>query len=381
VPLYLTALNPTDAVTRGFLPAAAKRGLDVVVLTDQPDRHHYADVEVRHCQVRDAGSIAAAVDTKADGLLSNSDHLQAATAQAAELLGLPGKDWRAAARCKNKLLTRRALADVDPVVVTEVGAKTQVFPAVVKPREGVASEDVLLVTNQEELDKRVTEIRARRDGPLIVEEYLEGPLHTYDTLGDGSRLHQFGGFRTSLGPPPFFAETALDWAPALPDSVRDHLQAQLKALGVGFGACHTEFVRQGDKARIIEVNYRLIGDTMDLLCAELLGVDLFDALIGLHLGEPLPDLPDPVALQRFARIEYVSASQGGTLVQTPEPQTITRSGVTLTHRRLREPGVTAPLHRTNRDYLSAVQAIGADKTAVHTAIREFVDAGTWRVTG
>jgi biotin carboxylase len=378
--LYLTAVNPTDAVTRGFLPAAAKRGLAVVLLTDQPDRHHYAGVEVRHCQVRDAGAIAAAAEG-ADGLLSNSDHLQAATAQAAALLGLPGKDWRAAARCKNKLLTRRALAHLDPVAVTEAGAGTPGFPAVLKPREGVASEDVVLVANQEELDKRIAEIQARRAGPLIVEEYLDGPLHTYDTLGDGTRLHQFGGFRTSLGPPPFFAETALDWAPELPGPVKEHLEAQLKALGVGFGACHTEFVRQGDKARIIEVNYRLIGDTMDLLCAELLGVDLFDALIGLHLGDPLPDMPDPVALQRFARIEYLSAEREGTLVDTPPSQTTTRAGVTLTHRRLREPGVTAPLRHTNRDYLSAVQAIGADKAAVHAAIRAFVDTNTWLVTG
>ena len=35
--LYLLALNPTDSVTEGFLPAAARLGLDVTVLTDQPD--------------------------------------------------------------------------------------------------------------------------------------------------------------------------------------------------------------------------------------------------------------------------------------------------------------------------------------------------------
>ena len=37
--LYLLALNPTDSVTEGFLPAAARLGLDVTVLTDQPDAH------------------------------------------------------------------------------------------------------------------------------------------------------------------------------------------------------------------------------------------------------------------------------------------------------------------------------------------------------
>lgn len=36
--MYLLALNPTDSVTEGFLPAAARLGLDVTILTDQPRR-------------------------------------------------------------------------------------------------------------------------------------------------------------------------------------------------------------------------------------------------------------------------------------------------------------------------------------------------------
>ena len=278
MPLYLTALNPTDAVTLGLLPAARRLGLDTVLLTDQPDAHRAAytgldaPVAIERVDVRDAGAIAAAV-RDGTALLSNSDHLQAATALAAELLGLPGKDWRAALRCKNKALTRAtiAAAGLDSIASAQLGpaddpgALEIPFPAVVKPREGVASEDVVLVGDPAELAARVAEIRTRRpDAVLLVEEYLPGDVHTYDTLGDGARLHHFGTWRTTLGPPPFFAETRLDWAPELPASVHARVRAQLDALGVGFGACHTEFVLDGDRARIIEVNYRLIGDTMDL---------------------------------------------------------------------------------------------------------------------
>ncbi|MEV6320312.1 hypothetical protein AB0M45_03795 [Nocardia sp. NPDC051787] len=35
--LYLLALNPTDSVSEGFLPAAAALGMDATILTDQPD--------------------------------------------------------------------------------------------------------------------------------------------------------------------------------------------------------------------------------------------------------------------------------------------------------------------------------------------------------
>jgi biotin carboxylase len=406
VRLCLTVLNPTDAVTHGLLPAAARLGLPTVVITDQPDAHHatYRDhphppLAVERADVRDAGEIAARVLTLAgrygppEVLLSNSDHLQTATAQAAELLGLPGKNWRATVRCKNKFLTRRALADagLDTVASVEIAASDDVrdvaaelpFPAVVKPREGVASEDALLVNDLDELAAEVARIRERR-GPaaLVAEEYLTGQLHTYDTLGDGNRLHHFGSWRTTLGEPPFFPEIRLDWHPRLPEPVEQHLRAQLAALGVGFGACHTEFVIHGDKARIIEVNYRLIGDTMDLICAELLGADLFAELIRLHRGEPLSgDLPDPATVRRHARIDYVTADRAGTLTEAPPPMnTKLPGGIRLGHRRLREIGVTAPVHGTNRDYLSAVHAIGPSAVPVDAAVEDFLAAHHWMVT-
>ena len=37
--LTLVASKPTDSVTFGFLPAAARLGLDVVLLTDRPAEH------------------------------------------------------------------------------------------------------------------------------------------------------------------------------------------------------------------------------------------------------------------------------------------------------------------------------------------------------
>ena len=101
MPLYLTALNPTDAVTLGLLPAARRLGLDTVLLTDQPDAHRAAytgldvPVVIERVDVRDAVAIAAAV-RDGTALLSNSDHLQTPAALAADYFRLPGKDWRAA---------------------------------------------------------------------------------------------------------------------------------------------------------------------------------------------------------------------------------------------------------------------------------------------
>ncbi|PZG02477.1 ATP-grasp domain-containing protein [Micromonospora deserti] len=388
--LYLTALNPTDAVLEGFLPAAAMLDLPVTVLTDRPEQWP-AGVPVVPCAVRDAGAVEAAVRAGAPpaGLLSNSDHLQAATAFAARRLGLPGKDPEAARRCKDKAAARRAVAaaglDVVRATALEPGTAAAVgadmFPAVVKPRDGVASEDAYLVADPGDLAARVAMIRRRRpDVSLVVEEYLAGEIHTHDTLGDGGDRVTVGGWRTALGPPPTFTELALDWAPP-PAPVAAGLRAQLDALNVGLGACHTEYVVQDGRVRLIEVNYRLIGDRMDLVLADLLRIPLFAAVIRLHLGEPIAALalPDPATVDRHARVEYVCAERSGTLVAAPGSVDAHRDGVRLGCRPLRPIGVTAAWTGTNRDYLAAVHGIGPDAGTVRRALAAFRRDLCWRI--
>jgi len=159
-----------------------------------------------------------------------------------------------------------------------------------------------------------------------------------------------------------------------------HLRAQLDALGVGLGACHTEFVISDGRARIIEVNYRLIGDRMDLILAELLGVPLFEYVIRLHAGEALPALPDPATLGRHARVEYVCADRPGTLVAAPgSVDSPGPGGTRLGCRPLRKLGVTAPLTGTNRDYLAVLHAIGPDPGTVAGALRDFRAVRHWEI--
>lgn len=392
MPVYLTARNPTDSVTHGLLPAAARLGLDVVLLTDRPDEHVGAAAAVVRGPVHDAAALATRVTDLAgrhgapEALLSNSDHLQGPTALAAALLGLPAKPWRAALRTRNKRLTRQVLAaaGLDHVACAELApgdapdALDVPFPAVLKPREGVASEDVVLVEDRAALWAAAAAVRERRPGDaLVLEEYLVGPLHTYETLGDTARRHHVGSWHTRVGPG--FTETGLEWAPALPPTAVGHLEAQLDALGVGLGACHTEFVLQGDRARIVEVNYRLIGDVVDLVLAELLEVDLFGAVLAVHRGEPLPALPDPCSVPRHARVDYVLAERAGTLRSAPPDDVRTRGTCVVGHRRLRAPGTAAPWHGSNRDYLAAVHAIGPDAAAVDAAVAGFRAEHEWVV--
>ncbi|MFE7447450.1 acetyl-CoA carboxylase biotin carboxylase subunit family protein [Streptomyces chartreusis] len=387
--LYLLALNPTDAVSEGFLPAAARLGLDVTVLTDQPAAHRRAhpDIEVLECDVRDFRAVISRVSThhRPDAVFTNSDHLQTQAALAADYFGLPGKDWRAALRCKDKAEMRRRLAadGVDTVWSTEltepVAPGDAPYPCVLKPREGVASEDVVLVAGPEELVAHAKEILERRPGAaLLVEEYLPGDLFTLETLGDGRVRHVLGGFRTELSPPPYFIEERLIFVPAHPGPVVAQVLEQLDALGVGFGACHTEFVVHAGRARIIEVNYRAIGDQCDLLLARLLEIPLFEHILRTHLGEPLPaDLG--ARRDGVARLDYPCADRAGTLVDAPPATELDMEGVHLTYRPLRAVEERHELYRTNRDYLGVLRATGTDQPAVDRAVAEFLAGRRWEI--
>ncbi|MFJ9746935.1 ATP-grasp domain-containing protein [Streptomyces chartreusis] len=387
--LYLLALNPTDAVSEGFLPAAARLGLAVTVLTDQPAAHRRAhpDIEVLECDVRDFRAVISRVSThhRPDAVFTNSDHLQTQAALAADYFGLPGKDWRAALRCKDKAEMRRRLAaaGVDTVWSTEltepVAPGDAPYPCVLKPREGVASEDVVLVDGPEELVAHAKEILERRPGAaLLVEEYLPGDLFTLETLGDGHVRHVLGGFRTELSPPPYFIEESLTFVAAHPGPVVAQVLEQLDALGVGFGACHTEFVVHAGRARIIEVNYRAIGDQCDLLLARLLEIPLFEHILRTHLGEPLPaDLG--ARRDGAARLDYPCADRAGTLVDAPPATELYLEGVHLTYRPLRTVGERHELYRTNRDYLGVLRATGTDQPAVDRAVAKFLAARRWEI--
>src|SRR5687767_12290071 len=117
--LCVLAHTPTDSVTEGFLPAAARLGLDVTLVTDAPEAHQAAyrqrpcpPARIVTAEVADHRAVITALGRlpHVDAVFTNSDHLQMQAALAADWLGLPAKDWRAAWTCKNKALMRRRLA-------------------------------------------------------------------------------------------------------------------------------------------------------------------------------------------------------------------------------------------------------------------------------
>lgn len=179
------------------------------------------------------------------------------------------------------------------------------FPLVAKPREGVASLDVQLCRSAAELADYCAGFWQRQPGrALLLDAYMEGPLFTLETLGDGQRLQAIGGFDVTLSPPPHFVELEARWNGPLSRANRSAALAQVAAFGVNFGVCHSEFILTANGPVLVEINYRSIGDGREFLLDRLLPQGWFARILALHLGEPLDDSESSSAA---ALVHYLSA--------------------------------------------------------------------------
>ncbi|MEF1262490.1 hypothetical protein QTO16_27005, partial [Vibrio harveyi] len=192
-----------DAVTHGFVPAAKAMGLHVVLITDHKLNHlklasednQFTPDDILECDVFNPLELIEVItehELHPSAIFSNSDHLQTSTAICAQFFNLPAKDWTVTLKAKNKHLTRQVLNDKSlpstPSILLHQGdsspRKTLNFPVVAKPKEGVASLDVQRCDTDAALGDYCDAFWQKHPTtPVLVEEFLQGPLITIETLG------------------------------------------------------------------------------------------------------------------------------------------------------------------------------------------------------
>lgn len=371
------------AVTEGFIPAAQQLGYPVILLTDHAMAHNNAiddRVRVLECEVFNPLSI---LDTLTEwgitpaAIFSNSDHLQTATAIAATALGLPAKNWEICYAAKEKWRMRQRLAaqgqpsawstqllpDAEP-------ASNWPWPVVIKPGQGVASMDVRLLTDQSSCQHYLASLPVRQT--LLVEAFMQGPLFTLETLGDGNELVAIGGFDVELSAPPHFVEMSARWGGEHSTRWKQQALAQLREFGVGFGVCHSEFIVTDEGPVLVEINYRSIGDGREFLLDRMLPEGWFTPILRLHLGEPLPPVKPA---QGEALIHYVVAKQSGTLQTAPQPA----NAPGLLYRPLKTTGDRIALSHSNKDYLGVLYLEASDDAQLTQLTDRTLAALKWEI--
>ncbi|WP_203841561.1 ATP-grasp domain-containing protein [Winogradskya humida] len=271
----------------------------------KPHIHRYRDVDP-HNREAVAGIIA---EERPDGIVTYDDALVPLVAELARDHGLPHTDPGAVRLCKDKaalraLLTDKGLGAVGYAVVENLrealsAADTIGYPVVLKPRDLGGSVGVIRIENAAQMREHypiAAAIRAQYDDPdlggLLVEEYLDGPEFSVDSLTWQGRSRPLFVAGKQLGPAPYFEEVGHVVPPPPSPELDEALElvtAAHAAAGLDNLATHTEFRLTGKGPRIIEINVRLGGDLIPYLGLLATGVDLAAGTARVALGES-PDL-------------------------------------------------------------------------------------------
>ena len=300
----------TTGTGRAFCAAAQARGLRPVLLTRDPGRYRYVSDDHIDTRILDTGDLSSVheacaaliADGGLAGVTSSSEYFVATAARAAAKAGLPSADGDAIDRCRAKDLQRAALKAgrvaiprflaADDASQAVRAADAIGYPVVLKPVNGSGSVGVRLCRDRGEVRWWASEVLNRaigqRGGPgrarILVEEAITGPEFSVETFDEVV----IAVVAKETGPEPYFVETGHQVPAPVADSIaatlRDTARRALRALGLGWGAAHTEVRLSSRGPVVIEVNPRLAGGMIPVAVKAAIGVDSVDAVIARATG-------------------------------------------------------------------------------------------------
>ncbi|MEU6308160.1 ATP-grasp domain-containing protein [Streptomyces chartreusis] len=329
-----------------------------------------------------------------DGVITSCDYYLPAVARIAGHLGLPGPGPEAVANACRKDATRRILAEAGlpgpGFAVHEEwadlarAAREIGYPLVAKPVDLCAGMYVRRIEHEAELaglfrtlaDFPVNARGQRRTPAVLLEELLDGPEVSVETVSYAGAVHVVGVTDKSVGGAPAFIETGHMFPAALPpadiEAAEQTALGALKALGLTDAVvAHTEIKLTSAGPRVVEVNPRPAGNRITELVRHVTGIDLAAACVDVALGRG-PDLRRTDTGLRSAAIGFLVPDRAGTL-EAPDPRRLAAEPDVL-EVRLAEPGTAVTAAGSNNEYLGHVMAGDPDGPGARDRVERLLAA-------
>ena len=309
---YLFLDPGADAARRDVYRLARSLGMGVTLIAPR-DPHDPSGVDERiAANPTDPVEVLAATAhlTDVEGVVNCSESCLRAQAALVERHGVPGIDSETAAVCRDKQLMMRRfeqhgvpigrrrvvskVADI-PEAVRDVGC-----PGVLKPSTGVASLFTVRFDSEDELDRWFAQFDAaasghhsaairEMEGRWLVEEYLDGPGFSVESLTLGGETTHVAVCRKGEMSQPFFLETGhtcpAPLAPELREKMEDVAGRAIQALGIRDGITHAEMKLTTRGIRVLEVGARMGGGSIRQVVELATGVDLLELTLELARGQ------------------------------------------------------------------------------------------------
>lgn len=255
-----------------------------------------------------------------------SDMPMRSVAAVSQEMGLVGISKDTALKATNKAFMRDALKKnkVPIPLYFRIREKTTFIKAIknirelgyrciVKPTDNSGSRGVDLISDTSNLDKVYEYTMANsRSREIIVEEYMEGPEVSVETIALEGKIHIIQITDKLTTGAPYFVEMGHSQPSLLDEETKRKIVkvaiAANKAIGIENGPSHTEIKVTQDGPKIVELGARLGGDCITSHLVPLsTGVDMVESCIRIALGEK-PDLKPK--WNKGAAIRYLNPMQG-----------------------------------------------------------------------
>jgi hypothetical protein len=263
------------ATTRFIAAAASLPNLRLSLVSQDPIEKAPEELRARlagHWRIDkglDAQSIADATRAlsqrlgPAERLIGSLEQLQVPLAEARAVLGLPGLSVSAAHNFRDKNRMKDVLAAAGlpcarhrliaqpgdaEAFVREVG-----FPVIAKPPAGAGAVNTFRLNDANALREYLGSFPPHAARPALLEEFLAGEEHSFDSILMGGRLvwHSISVYRPA--PLTVVENPWIQWCVLLPreigaeyDPIREAANRALVTLGLVTGMTHMEWFRRGD---------------------------------------------------------------------------------------------------------------------------------------
>ena len=332
-----------------------------------------------------------AQEHKVDGVLTAAtDFSVLAMSRIAKEMGLPGINYEAAKRIKNKAAVRKCLFDAkadDTGYSFEINSLDEAskilpqvkFPIMMKPCDGSGSRGASRVDKAEDFEKACG---FAMDGSIthraVAEPFVEGKEYGVESFVDNGEIHILGVMQKDMTLPPYYAELGHSIPSGLPKAIEEKIKLcvykSLVSLDVNHGSVNMDLLlsENGD-VHIVDVGARMGGNLIGSHIIPIgTGVDYMGNMIRAAVGDATDytpmHKPTPVATKLLAL-------HPGKVKSLPDFEQIAKQYDVIIERHLHVGDVINEYH-TNLDGCGYVvaQSDNVDE-AIHTAtlVRDLID--------
>ncbi len=315
------------------LPAiqkAKKMGLQVIAVDMNPEAVGFKEEGIISeiiSTIDTENVLEAAMKHEINGIMTLASDMPMRTiAVVAKEMGLIGITEQTALNATDKAVMRQCLKEhgVPVPKFYKVDTKEEYLKTVslfntkyiVKPADNSGSRGVSLLSDLEDTESIIRAFdyskEYSRSGSIVVEEYMEGPEVSVETISVDGVCHVIQITDKLTTGAPYFVEMGHSEPSLLSEETKKKISEiasfAVDSIGIQNGPSHTEIKVTKEGPKIVEIGARLGGDNITShLVPFSTGIDLVESCIRIALGE-LPDLE-----QKFnmgSAIRYFKTEEG-----------------------------------------------------------------------